>query len=117
MTLKVIFDYHDGLFQDFIIVLQELFKGPKCVINKILIPITKFDESPFLYDEIDMWLEEIYENCPDQDIPEEYLELDDYYKNPDDPKMTKNTKKHEFCGLKNNTDDYSCSFDECPKRN
>ena len=63
---------------------------------------------------IDPW-DDIYENCEHKYIPDEYCDLDDYYANPDSPKMTPNTKKQEFCSLKCNTDDYSCNHLECPR--
>lgn len=113
MSDECVFVYQDGLFQDFVKVYQRLSKKTK---TTIIIPITEYDESPFDYDEFDVWYYGIYEKCPNRDIPEEYMTLDDYYKNPDNPKMTKNIKKYEFCSMKNNTDDYSCFFEECPKR-
>ena len=107
---EVIFDYKDGFCQDFVYVYQRLCKKGRTVIR---IPITDFID--WEIDEFDIWYAEIYEKCSDRDIPDEYMTLDAYYKNPDNPKMTKNTKKYEFCGLKDNTDDYSCCFSECPK--
>ena len=113
MSEEVSFEYEEGLFQDFIKVYQRLSKMTRTII---IIPITEYDESPFDYDEFDAWCEEIYEKCPERNIPKEYMTLDNYYKNPDDPKMTKNIHKYEFCSMKDNTDDYSCCFNECPKR-
>ena len=105
------FIYKNGFCQDFIYAYQRLHeKG----LFKIIIPIT--DHIDGKIDEIDIWYEEIYEKCPNRNTPEEYMDLDDYYKNPDNPKMTKNTKKYEFCSEKSDTDDYSCCFDECPRR-
>ncbi len=112
MSEEVVFDYKEGLFQDFIIGYQRLDKNH---FLKFFIPITDYID--WEIDEWDVWNHDIYEKCSSRDIPEEYMNLDDYYKNPDNPKMTKNTKKYEFCLEKSNTDDYSCCFDECPKRN
>jgi len=110
---QIIFDYQDGCFEDFIIVYLQLTKNLTFRFRILIAENNLLDLSDF---EVDIWYKEIYEKCSDRDIPEEYLELDDYYKNPDDPKMTKNIKKIEFCLSKDNMDDYLCGFDECPKR-
>ena len=112
MSEEVTFVYRDGFCQDFVYIRQKVSEG--CCWTTF-IPITAFID--WEIDEFDIWYDEIYEKCPNRNTPEEYMTLDDYYKNPDNPKMTKNTKKHEFCLEKSNTDDYSCCFDECPKRN
>lgn len=112
MSEEVHFEYSDGFTQDFIYIYQRL---TKTYLYFFIIPIT--DCIDWEMDELDIWYEEIYEKCPNRDIPDEYMDLDDYYKNPDNPKMTKNIKKYEFCSMKNATDDYSCVFDECPRRN
>jgi hypothetical protein len=110
---SVSFEYMDRLFQDYIAITQQLYK---CCFH-FYIPITEFIDFDSKIDEFDVWHEEIYEKCTNRNIPNEYMELDDYYKNPENPKMTKNIEKHEFCLEKENTDDYSCEFDECPRRN
>lgn len=113
MSEDVQFIYREGLFQDFIIAYQNITKKH---VFKISIPITDFINSDDGIDDIDIWYEKIYEKCKSRNIPDEYMELDDYYKNPENPKMTKNINKYEFCLEKQNTDDYSCCFDECPRR-